>query len=279
MTIASMPKRNSLARIRRVRGSAILSPDDVAFYSDLLNQEFPQLIYFFANYKTGVPTPEKFAEDVPVVLYETLKGAVNAALTLEKQRPDWNRPDVMVRWPWPEDAFSGDVERLIGGRRFPDPTEDRAGEYRELGRWFLFQYRGKGYLHPRKSTDPRVAPVCDEVQREGVEYSGYLILDATQSEFFSLYDLSDVETKSFAQRAFILWRRISTKHVGHYDPSTHEFFDPPGWDGKYPWYVGKRALLGGLEKPPRYAGFAPKSAEDGSPLMLGPRPVTRKRRA
>nr|WP_298681887.1 hypothetical protein [uncultured Dongia sp.] len=265
------------ARVRRTRSKAIISIEDIKFFSELLLAEFPDLIYFFANYKTGNPTPSKFSTDVPITLFPTLHAAILASLEIEKQRPayngpNFNRPDIFCRLPWPDERTAGIAEQLIGGREFPDDAYDLAFQYRDLGQWFMLHYPTKGYLYPRMMTDPRKEWTLDDVKSPEQRYMPFQVLDSAQSEFFTLYDLNDEETMSFAKRAHALWRRTYTNKVAHYDPATGEIVQPADWDGKFSWNIGKQALANALSDPPRYAGFAPRSASDGSPLMLGPVP-------
>jgi hypothetical protein len=263
------------ARVHRLRSKAIISIEDVENFSKLLQVEFPGLVYFFANYKMGTPTPSKFSDDVPIVLFPSLHVAVLASLEIETQRPayngpNFNRPDIFCRLPWPDESTPGIAEQLIGGREFPDDAFDLAFQYRDLGRWFMLHYPTKGYLYPRMMTDPRKEWTLDDVKSVEQQYMPFQVLGSAQSEFFTLYDLNDAETTSFAKRAHALWRRIYTNKVAHYDPATGKAVQPAGWDGNFSWNVGKQALAGALSDPPRYAGFAPCSASDGSPLMLGP---------
>lgn len=305
------------ARVRRLRSGAIINLDDVAAYSDLLWREFPDLVYFFANYKSGTPTPDKFAANVPVRLFSSLKESVKAALVVEVERPayngpNFNRPDVFVRWPWPEELASGDPERLIAGREFPDDVFDLALQYRDVGRWFSFHFRARGYSDPRASKgNPRLD--LDSRSRMAPDsYPDFEVLDTVESEFFALYDLNDAETMAFAKRAHALWRRISTKNVALYDPVTRGIaeLDPDDWTRSLPmepgplsralgfkprftrdmpvpnpekWThrrsIGKQALAGALETPPRYAAFAFTPADgksQGPALMIGPRPKARR---
>lgn len=263
------------ARVRRLRSKATICMDDVKAFSGLLQAEFPGLIYFFANYKMGTPTPSKFSDDVPIALFPSLHAAVLASLEIERQRPtyngpDFNRPDIFCRLPWPDEGASTDLEQLIGGREFPDNTFRLACQYRDLGRWFMLHYPTKGYLCPRIPADRRMAWILDPTKSPDRQYLPFEVLDSAQSEFFTLYDLNDDETMSFSKRAYALWRRTYTNRVAHYDPMTGEPVLPEGWDGKFSWDIGRRALANALAEPRRYAGFAPRSATDGSPLMLGP---------
>jgi hypothetical protein len=274
-SISNALKDEPEARVRRLRSDAIICIDDVEAFSDSLQAEFPGLVNFFANYKTGTPTPSKFSDEVPIVLFPSLHAAVLASLDIEKRRPafngpDFNRPGIFCRLPWPDESASADPEQLIGGREFPDDTFRLACQYRDLGRWFTLHYRTKGYLHPCTIADRKGRWTLDREKSSDKQYLPFQVLDFALSEFFTLYDLNDGETMSFAKRAHALWRRIYTDRIAHYDPATGKVVQLEGWDGKFSWNIGKHALANALSDPPRYAGFAPLSASDGSPLMLGP---------
>lgn len=317
--VQAMLKNEPRACRRRLRSGAVICLDDVAAYSCLLKQEFPDLVYFFANYKTGTPTPSKFANDVPIRLFASLEEAVKAALDVEAERPAYNgpgfnRPDVFVRWPWPEELASGDPERLIGGREFPDEVFDLALQYRDLGRWFSFRYRTKTYLDPRLPDRDYAAPLSEISRLSPEAYPDFKVLRNIESEFFTLYDLNDTETMAFAKRAHVLWRRTITKNVALYDPTTRGIavFGQKDWTRSVPiepgplsralgvtprftgdmpapdpekwvhrWSVGKQALAGALETPPRYVNFAFTPADgksEGPALTIGPRLVSRRRK-
>jgi hypothetical protein len=285
------------AKHRRLRSYAKVNMSDVEAFSELLAQEFGGLVYFFANYKTGTPTPSKFSEDHPITLYENLLQAVRASLEVERDRPpfngpNFNRPDIYCRWPWSDEAESGDLERVIGGRCEASDVFRLALQYRDNGRWFVFRYRSNGYIDARNPKAPFRMSVADRSKLPAEQYPETNVLLGQESEFFSLYDLNDLETTAFVKRAHALWRRISTKNVGAYNPISGEFVESTGGDGRHWRSVGKRALEGAFETPPRYADFAsqpsggllglspiiPKS--DGPALMIGPRPKkTRKARA
>jgi len=274
-SISEALKKEPEADVRRLRSKAIICIDDIKVFSNLLQADFPGLIYFFANYKVGIPTPSKFSDDVPIILFPSLHAAVLASLEIERQRPayngpDFNRPDIFCRLPWPDERASADPEQLIGGREFPGNVFRLACQYRDLGRWFRLHYPTKGYLYPRAPTDQKVAWILDSTKSPNEQYMPFQILDSAESEFFSLYDLNDEETMSFSKRAYALWRRTYTNKIAHYDPATGKIAQPEGWQGKFSWHIGKCALANALAEPPRYAGFAPCSAPDGSPLMLGP---------
>lgn len=299
------------ARVRRLRSSAIINLDDVAVYSALLKQEFPYLVYFFANYKTRTPRPPKFADDVSIVFHESLEEAVKEALKREKE-DGLNRPDIFVRWPWPEELASADPEQLIGGREFPDEVFRLAIQYRDVGRWFTFHYSGRGYLDPRLSEGDMRLDLSRRSKMPLSAYPDFKVLNSTSSEFFALYDLNDAETMAFAKRAHALWRRVSTTNVALYDPITRDIAvlnekdwahavpmtpgtnsralgvkpkltpdmqvpDPKKWT--HLGSVGKQALAGALQTPPRYAAFAftPLDGKSAGPaLVIGPRPAIRK---
>jgi hypothetical protein len=268
------------AKHRRVRSQARVNLDDIAGFSQLLKLEFPELIYFFANYKTDRPTPSKFSRDHPIALYGDLLGAIEAALEVEQKKPtfngpNFNRPDIFVRWPWPSERQSGNPETLIGGRGFPDDTFRLALQYRDLGRWFSLRYRSSGYVDPRLPDREYRSPLLDRSRMPVEAYPEISVLKGGDSEFFAFYDLNDPETTAFAKRAHALWRRISTRDVATYDPITCQIVEPEGWKGRHWRSVGKRALAGALEVPPRYADFAfpPKPGrQDGPALMVGPKP-------
>jgi hypothetical protein len=275
--IARQLQGEEKARVRSITSPARICFQDVEVFSRLIKTEFPELVYFFANYKTDKPTPDKFPNDFPLKLFDSLANAVNAAVEVEKSRPSFNgpnfaRPNIIARWPWPEERASGDPEELIGRREFPDQSFDVAIQYRAIGRWFMLRYKTNGYLYPEKPASPRDDWRLDKAPLPDRTYWPFQILDADLSEFFVLYDTNDSETTAFAKRAHALWRRICTSKVAHYDPVTWEIVHPENWDGKFAWRIGKCALADALKRPPRYAGFAPCSAENGGRLMLGPVP-------
>lgn len=279
--IANSLKDEPKARLRRLRSRAVIGLDDVAVLSKGLGDEFPDLVYFFANYKMGTPTPSKFSDEVPIIIYRSLIEAIEASLSLEKERPEfngpyYNRPNILCRLPWPEELASGDPERLIGGREAPSEVIDLAIEYRELGRWFMLRYETKGYLFPRAPLRADDEIKLDAVPIAGESYLPFQLLDFAESEFFTLYDSNDEETTSFAKRAYALWRRIYTSNIAHYDPADGKIVMIDNWDGAYDWNVGKRALANALDNPPRYAGFAPRPDAAGRTLMLGPKPSQKK---
>jgi hypothetical protein len=312
--VQTMLKDEPRARVRRLRSDAFICPDDVAVFSGLLKQEFPDLAYFFSNYKTRWPRPPKFPDDVPIVLHDSLEVAVKEALRCEREE-GLNRPDIFIRWPWPDELASGDPEQLIGRREFPDGVFDLAIQYRDVGRWFTFHYGSHCYLDPRSPEGDRRLDLSLRSRMPLDQYPDFEILDAAPSEFFALYDLNDSETMAFAKRAHALWRRTITKDVALYDPVTRAIaeFDVEKWTRALPmepgplsralgttplfaaqngppdarkWKhhtsVGKRALAGALAMPPRYAAFAFSSFKgktDGPALTIGPRPTARKRSA
>jgi hypothetical protein len=267
------------AKHRRLRSSARINISDVGVFSQLLKQEFPELVYFFANYKTGTPTPSKFSESYPITLYGTLLEATLAAIEVEEDKPafngpNFNRPDVFVRWPWPDELVSSDPEILIGGRNFPDDTFRLALQYRDLGRWFLFHYRTNGCVDPRLADREYRPPLLDRSKLSVEAYPDLTVLKGSDSEFFAVYDLNDPETTAFAKRAHALWRRIATKEVSVYDPIAGGVVEPSNWRGRHWRPVGKRALEGALETPPCYADFAFTPLDgrgDGPALMIGPK--------
>lgn len=268
------------AKHRRLRSYAKINIQDVAVFSDLLKEEFPELVYFFANYKTGTPTPSKFPDTHPIALHSDLLQAVNAALDVERDNPsfngpNFNRPDIYCRWPWPEEREAADPERLIGGRQTPDDTFRLALQYRDEGRWFIFRYRSKGYIDPRQENLRYALSVLERSQLPLSQYPEMTVLSGTESEFFACYDLNDSETTAFAKRAHALWRRVITKNVAVYDPITRSIVDPDSWKGKHSRSVGKKALEGALESPARYVDFAYTPLDNrsiGPALMIGPKP-------
>ncbi|WP_374377551.1 hypothetical protein [Dongia sp.] len=275
--ISSQLKGEVKARVHSTASQARICFEDVEVFSDLLKSEFPGLVYFFANYKTDIPTPEKFAVEVPLNLFGSLVEAIEAAINVEKTRPSFNgpnfaRPNIIARWPWPEEQASGDPEELIGRREFPDQTFDVAIQYRALGRWFMLRYKTNGYLFPCKSVSPHDQWRLDKIPLSDCTYWPFQLLDADLSEFFTLYDANDPETTAFAKRAHALWRRTYTSKIAHYDPTSGEVVHPENWDGKFPWKIGKQALAGALANPKRYAGFALRTSPEGGKLLLGPVP-------
>ncbi|WP_374656504.1 hypothetical protein [Dongia sp.] len=274
--LASEPE----AKHRRLRSYAKINLQDVGMYSDVLKHEFPELVYFFANYKTGTPTPSKFSADLPIVLFTSLLDAVRAALEVERDRPSYNgpnfnRPDIYCRWPWPEEMETGDPERLIGGRETPSDVFRLALQYRDEGRWFTFHYESDDYVDPRR---PNLRYRLSAVEHSKLPIDRYpemAVLSGAASEFFACYDLNDPETTAFAKRAHALWRRITTKDVAVYDPIERQIVHPENWSGKHWRLVGRKALEGALETPARYVDFAFTPLDgrsDGPALMIGPRP-------
>lgn len=275
--IARQLKGEAKARVHSISDEARICFQDVEVYSSLLKSEFPELVYFFANYKTDFPTPDRFPANFPLKLFDNLSDAISAAVEVGASRPSFNgpnfaRPNVIVRWPWPEERTSDDPEELIGRREFPDQTFDVALQYRALGRWFMLRYKTNGYLYPDRTTSPHGEWRLDKMPHPDRAYWPFQILDAGQSEFFTLYDANDVETTAFAKRAHALWRRTYTSKIAHYDPTSGEVVSPENWDGKYPWRTGKQALAGALTNPKRYAGFAERTSPDGGRLLIGPVP-------
>ena len=267
------------AKHRRLRSYAKIGLEDVAAFSILLKEEFPELIYFFANYKTGTPTPSKFPDSHPVTLHEDLLQAVEAALDVERDKPGFNgphfnRPDIYCRWPWQEEKETKDPERLIGGRQIPDDVFRLALQYRDEGRWFTFRYRSKGYIDPRQENLRYALSASERSKLPANRYPEMFVLSGAESEFFTCYDLNDPETTAFAKRAHALWRRIATKDVAVYDPVEREIVDLENWSGKHWRQIGKKALAGALETPARYVDFALKPSDgrsEGPALMIGPK--------
>lgn len=270
------------AQVRRLNDRAILDIGDIQEFSALLCQEYPALIYSFSHYKTGFPTPSTFQDDVPIILFSDLEKAVLTALKIEadgssNNSPDFNRPDIFCRLPWSAEVASENPVKLIGGREFPDDFFELACQHRALGRWFALRYKTNGYLHPRIPTARQAEWVLDKVKLPDQDYMPFEMLDASQSEFVTSYDLSDPETAAFAKHIHTLWRRLHTTKIAHYDPIKGEVVHPENWDGKYAWKIGKQALAGAIAHPKRYAGFAPRTAQDGGRLLLGPVPKKAKR--
>jgi len=272
-------KQEPEAKHRRLRSSAKIGIADVEVFSDLLKQEFPELIYFFANYKTGTPTPSKFPDTHPIILYSDLLQAIKAALDVERDKPafngpNFNRPNIYCRWPWPDEIHSADPERLIGGRDEASDVFRLALQYRDDGRWFSFHYKTDDYVDPRLP-NLRYRLSADERSRlPSDRYPEMAVLSGAESEFFTCYDLNDPETTAFAKRAHALWRRIATKDVAVYDPVEREIVDLENWSGKHWRSIGKKALEGALETPARYADFALTPLDgrsDGPALMIGPK--------
>ncbi len=278
-SVAKMLEGEPEAKHRRLRSYAKINIDDVAGYSELLKKEFPDLIYFFANYKTGTPTPSKFRDDVAIILFPSLYHAVLASMDVEKERPafngpNFNRPDIYCRWPWPEETASADPERLIGGRDTPDDVFRLALQYRDEGRWFSFHFRGDGYVDPRQPNLRYRLSVLDRSKLPTDAYPEMAVLTGGESEFFAVYDLNDPVTTAFAKRAHALWRRIATKVVAVYDPIVGKIVEPSNWSGRHRRSIGKRALEGALKTPPRYADFAFTPLDgysEGPALMIGPK--------
>ncbi len=287
-------KNEPEAKHRRLRSYAKINLTDVDVFSTLLKREFPDLVYFFANYKTGTPTPSKFSHDHPIIIYEDLLQAVHASLDVQRDKPlfngpNFNRPDIYCRWPWCDEIESRDPERLIGGRGEASDIFRLALQYRDEGRWFSFRYKSNGYIDPRDSKARFRMSVLDRSKLPVSDYPEMSVLTGTGCEFFAVYDLNDSETTAFAKRAHALWRRISTKKVAAYDPVTGDIVEPVNWEGRHWQSIGKPALEGALEVPARYADFAfqpsagffgpppivPKS--DGPALMIGPRPKKAKK--
>lgn len=277
------------ARHRRLRSYAKINLEDVEVFSQILKQEFPDLIYFFANYKTGIPTPSKFSEDHPIALHVDLLQAVKASLDVERDRPsfnapNFNRPNIYCRRPWPAELESGDPESLIGGRHEASDVFRLALQYRDEGRWFSFRYRSNGYIDPRDPEARFRMSVLDRSNLPVAQYPDMSVLVGQECEFFTVYDLNDPETTAFAKRAHALWRRISTKNVAAYNPVSGDIVDPENWDSKHWRSIGKRALEGALNIPAKYADFVfqPSAGffgslpivlkSDGPALMIGPRP-------
>jgi hypothetical protein len=277
--VAKMLSPEPQAKHRRLQSSAKIGIEDVGTYSDLLKQEFPDLIYFFANYKTGSPTPSKFPEDLPIVLFPSLYDAVQASLQIQEEQPSYNgpnfnRPDIYCRWPWPDELATADPERLIGGRDTPDDVFRLALQYRDEGRWFSFHYKSDDYVDPRLP-NLRYRLSADERSNLPTDrYPEMSVLSGAESEFFTCYDLNDAETTAFAKRAHALWRRIATKEVAVYDPVEREIVDLENWSGKHWRSIGRKALEGALETPARYVDFALTPLDgrsDGPALMIGPK--------
>jgi hypothetical protein len=277
------------AKHRRLRSCAKINLADVEAFSNLLKKEFPEIVYFFANYKTDSPTPSKFPDTLPIILHDDLLQGVKASLEVEQNRPafngpNFNRPNIYCRWPWPDELRSADPERLIGGRGEASDVFRLAMQYRDDGRWFSFRYRSNGYIDARDPNAPFRMSVVDRSRLPPSAYPEMTVLTGQECEFFTVYDLNDPETTAFARRTHALWRRISTKSVAAFDPLTGAIVEPEGWEGRHWRSIGKRALEGALDKPGRYADFValpsmgffgplpvvPKS--DGPALMVGPRP-------
>ncbi|WP_374377552.1 hypothetical protein [Dongia sp.] len=273
---AELLKDEPVARVRRTRGQAILCMDDVEVFSRLLYAEFPEAVYFFLNFKTGRHRPPKYPDSQPIILYPSLREAVDAAIKAPSPRPE-----VVCRWPWPEELASGDPARLIGGRDFPDDVFDLAVQYRDLGRWFSLQYASDGYVDPRTHLDGSGKPyILSRASLHPEAYPPFDLLipgkDALSvfSEFFSLYDLNDPETTAFVKRAHALWRRLSTKAVAIYDASTGEVVEAEAQIGDN-GLIGKCALANVLDSPPRYPVWALRPPQKGAALMIGPKPRNR----
>ncbi|WP_374377553.1 hypothetical protein [Dongia sp.] len=272
-------KAEPKAKHRRLRSSAKICIEDVEVYSNLLKQEFPELIYFFANYKTGTPTPSKFSDAHPIILYGDLLQAVKAALDVERDRPpfngpNFNRPNIYCRWPWPDEIQSADPERLIGGRDEASDVFRLALQYRDDGRWFTFHYKSDGYVDPRQPNLRYALSASERGKLPADRYPEMAVLSGAETEFFACYDLNDSETTAFAKRAHALWRRIATKDVAVYDPVEREIVDLENWRGKHWRQVGKKALEGALATPARYVDFALTPMDgrsDGPALMIGPK--------
>lgn len=273
------------AKHRQLRSHAKINRDDVAEFSAVLKQEYPALVYFLANYKIDEPGRRQFPGSLPIVIHGSLLEAVKTAsedenMKKSSSRPNWNRPNIFVRWPWPEELVSGDRELLIGGRYVPDDTFRLAAQYRDEGRWFLFNCRSDGYIDPKSSQDDAEFSLHDRSRLRADAYPRFDLLAGRESEFFTFYDLNDPETTAFAKHAHALWRRIATKDVAVYDPISRNVVDPEGWSGRHWRSIGKRALAGALETPPRYADFAflpSDGRRDGPALMVGPKPKRQKK--
>jgi len=272
-TTAKLLANEPVARVRRIRSEAVLCMDDIESYSALLRAEFPEAVYFFLNFKTGRHRPPKYPDNQTIVFYSTLHEAIEAAMAAPSPRPE-----VVCRWPWPDELASGDPERLIGGRDYPDNVFDLAVQYRALGRWFSLQYASQGYVDPRVYPDNAGKPYI--LRRASLSpdlYPPFELLIPGESafskysEFFTLYDLNDPETVASAKRAHALWRRLSTSKVAVYDASTRQVVDVealPGDNG----YIGKQALAHAREDPPRYPTWVARPVQKGAALMIGPRP-------
>lgn len=271
--MAKLLANEPVARVRRISSEAVLCMDDIESFSALLRAEWPEAVYFFLNFKTGRHRPPKYPDDQSIVLYSTLRESVEAAMAAHSPRPE-----IVCRWPWPEELDSGDPERLIGGREFPDAAFDLAIQYRALGRWFSVQYASEGYVDPRTHLDRAGEPyILGRGTLDPKAYPPFELLipgrDAHSpfSEFFSLYDLNDPETMAFSKRAHVLWRRLSTKAVSIYDPSTGNVVEAKAAAGDN-GLVGKKALNNVLSHPPRYPAWVLRSRQRGAALMIGPRP-------
>lgn len=270
---AELLQDEPVAHVRRTRSQAILCMDDVEVFSRLLHAEFPEAVYFFMNFKTGQHRPPKYPDTQPVDLYPSLREAVEAAT-----KAPGPRPEVVCRWPWPEELASGDPERLIGGRDFPDSAFNLALQYRDLGRWFSLQYASDGYIDPRTHLDNRGQPYI--LRRASLSPEAYppfeLLIPSKDafsvfSELFSLYDLNDPETTGFVKRVHALWRRLSTKAVAVYDASTGEVVEAKTQAGDS-GPIGKCALANVLDSPPRYPIWALRPPQKSAALMVGPKP-------
>ena len=271
--LASEPE----AKHRRLRSYAKINLDDVKVYSDLLRQEFPELIYFFANYKVGVVSMAKFPDDVPIVFFPSLYNGVMASLDHEKERQGalFNRRYIYCRWPWPHERATNDPEHLIGGRYEPSDVFRLALQYRDEGRWFSFRYRCRGYVDPRQEYLRFGRTVLELGKLPLDQYPEISILTGQPSEFFAVYDFDDPETTAFAKRAHALWRRIATKDMAVYDPISRLIVDVPNWNGRSVGSIGRCALAGALETPARYAAYASWPSDrrnEGPALMVGPKP-------
>ncbi len=281
--------REPEAKHHRLRSHAKIDLEDVEVFSKLLRQEFPGPVYFFANYKAGRPTPSKFSENHSITLYDDLLQAAKASLEVERVRPpfdgpDFNRPNIYCRWPWPDELNSGDPARIIGGRNEASDVFGLALQYRDDGRWFSFRYRCNRCIDSRDPKAPFRMSVLDRSKVPPERYHEIPVLTGQEGEFFAVYDLNDPETTAFAKRVHALWLRIPTKSIASFNPITGGIVESAGHDSKHWRSIGKRALEEALKTPPRYADFASQpsggllgimsiiSKSEGPALMIGPRP-------
>jgi hypothetical protein len=265
-------ERRMALKIKTFKLFFVFDDEDWLTLSDILQQEFPDGLYFSRDLKR--PMLDVYKEESknwPIRYWSSLE--------IFQQK---NRNSVCtMRDPWPTDLASGADLDLIGGWENSAMNQSEEGFHRH-GRCAEFaRYRRNVGQQP-------IATTIDRFGEPAIERIGTLPADAYGDKQFFLHERfstlrisfneHEESLKMFAERVRQIMQRLGTRSVALYDPLTDEVLDPSyetgraliGWQLLRKIHAGE---LGYLMMPAVFddvSDWHPK--RDGVAGLIGPRP-------